>query len=85
MILNKITTGFVVQKFDSETGRCLSQEFIASDQVEWEDQKGDRIEDGMCGLEREGFYFPLKMKQPDYEGPREQEHDCNGNETDGDH
>jgi hypothetical protein len=40
MILNKTTTGFVVQKFDSETGRCLAQEFVASDQVEWGDQQG---------------------------------------------
>jgi hypothetical protein len=31
MILRKITTGFVVQKFDSETGRCLSQEFVAGE------------------------------------------------------
>ena len=65
MILSKTTTGFVVQKFDSETGRCLSQEFVASDQVEWEDQKGNPIEDGQYGLDLEGFYFPLDMKQPE--------------------
>lgn len=34
MIVRKITTGFVVQEFDEETGRCLTQEFIAGDQVE---------------------------------------------------
>ena len=65
MIVNKTTTGFVVQKFDSETGRCLSQEFIASDQVEWEDQKGERIEDGQYGIDLEGCYYPLDMKQPE--------------------
>jgi hypothetical protein len=65
MILNKTTTGFVVQKFDSETGRCLSQEFVASDQVEWEYQKGDPIEDGMYGIDLEGLYFPADMKQPE--------------------
>jgi hypothetical protein len=65
MILNKTTTGFVVQKFDAETGRCVSQEFIASDQVEWEDQQGDRIEDGQYGIDLEGLYFPLDMKQPE--------------------
>lgn len=65
MILNKTTSGFVVQKFESETGGCLSQEFVASDQVEWQDQKGDPIEDGQHGLDLEGFYFPLDMKQPE--------------------
>lgn len=65
MILNKTTTGFVVQKFDSETGRCLSQEFVASDQVEWEDQKGEPIEDGQYGIDTEALYWPLDMKQPE--------------------
>lgn len=65
MILNKITTGFVVQKFDSDTGRCLSQEFVAGDQVEWEDQAGNAVEDGQCGIDLEGLYFPPDMKQPE--------------------
>jgi hypothetical protein len=65
MILNKITTGFVVQKFDSETGRCLSQEFVAGDQVEWEDQAGNAVEDGQYGIDLEGLYCPLEMKQPE--------------------
>ena len=65
MVLNKITTGFVVQQFDADTGRCISQEFVASDQVEWKDQKGDRIEDGQYGIDLEGLYWPLDMKQPE--------------------
>ena len=40
-------------------------EFVASDQVEWEDQKGDSIEDGMYGIDLEGLYYPLDMKQPE--------------------
>jgi hypothetical protein len=58
MILTKTMPGVVVQKFDSETGRCISQEFVAGNPVEFMDPKGDRIEDGMYGLEPEGFYFP---------------------------
>jgi hypothetical protein len=65
MNLSKITTGFVVQKFDSDTGRCISQEFVAGEQVEWEDQKGNPIEDGQCGIDLEGLYFPAEMKQPE--------------------
>jgi hypothetical protein len=65
MILKKITAGFVVQTFDADSGRCVSQEFVASDQVEFEDQKGDRIEDGQYGIALEGLYWPLEMKQPE--------------------
>ena len=65
MILTKTTPGMVVQKFDSETGRCISQEFVAGDQVEFTDQKGNRIEDGQCGIDLEGLYWPAEMKQPD--------------------
>lgn len=37
----KITTGFVIQDFNDD-GRCISQEFIASDDVQWEDENGDQ-------------------------------------------
>jgi hypothetical protein len=36
-------------------------------------------------MDLEGFYFPLDMKQPDYEGPEEQAHDSNDKETVGSH
>jgi hypothetical protein len=65
MILNKTTTGFIVQKFDSESGRCISQEFVAGDQVVWEDQRGNSIEDGQYGIDLEGFYYPAELKQPE--------------------
>lgn len=41
--VNKITPGFVVQTFDIATGKCLSQEFVASDQVDYEDEDGEAI------------------------------------------
>jgi hypothetical protein len=65
MIVSKITTGFVVQKFDADTGRCISQEFVAGDQVEYEDQAGNPVEDGQYGIDLEGLYWPLDMKQPE--------------------
>lgn len=65
MNVRKITPGFVVQQFDAETGRCLSQEFVAGDQVEWEDRQGNAISDGDFGIDLEGLYHPLEMKQPE--------------------
>ena len=44
---NKVTTGFVVQKYrKNSTGkfRCVHQEFIAGDDVQFENLKGDPIE-----------------------------------------
>ena len=44
---NKVTTGFVVQKYrKNSTGKftCVNQEFIAGDDVQFENLKGDSIE-----------------------------------------
>lgn len=41
--IKKITTGFVVQEFDTETKQFISQEFIAGDDVEFENEIGERV------------------------------------------
>ena len=44
---NKVTTGFVVQKYrKNSTGqfKCTHQEFVAGDDVQFENLKGDSIE-----------------------------------------
>ncbi len=53
----KIITGYVMQHFN-EQGVCTSQEFVASDQVDWEDEFGRHIE------EPEHTYCPMNMEQP---------------------
>jgi hypothetical protein len=65
MIVHKVTTGFVMQEFETDTGRCLSQQFIAEDEVEWADRQGNLVSDGDFGIDLEGLYFPLEMKQPE--------------------
>lgn len=39
MLINKITTGFVIQTFDTEKGKYVSQEFVAGDQVDYEEKE----------------------------------------------
>ena len=40
MKINKITPGFVIQTYDTKTGRCVEQSFIAGeDDVAYEDKK----------------------------------------------
>ena len=43
MIINKITTGFVIQTFNTETKQFVSQEFKAADDVTWEDENGNSV------------------------------------------
>jgi len=57
MIVNKATTGFVIQKFDMETRQFICQEFIAGDEVDFENEDGDPVESF-------DEYLPFNMKQP---------------------
>jgi hypothetical protein len=57
MIVNKTTTGFVVQKFDTETRKFIGHEFIAADEVDFEDEDGEPVESF-------DEYLPFDMKQP---------------------
>lgn len=53
---NKITYGFVVQSFNDE-GQCMRQDFVAGDEVNWEDDVGNPIDE-------EDFYESYDMVQP---------------------
>ena len=44
MKINKITPGFVIQSYDTDTGRCIGQEFVAGDHVQYEDDIGLPVE-----------------------------------------
>lgn len=43
MILNKITTGFVIQSFDTDKQEFVNQTFVAGDQVDYETEDGEPI------------------------------------------
>lgn len=56
--MKKITVGFVIQNYNDE-GKCISQEFVAGDHVDWEDDEGE-IE-----IDEPDFPdFPMDMIQP---------------------
>jgi len=57
--VNKITIGFVIQKYDTETGLCVEQSFVAGDQVDYEDTDGTPVE------WQEDNYQPFNMVQPE--------------------
>lgn len=62
MILTKITPGFVSQRYDTETGEWLDQEFVAGTHVDWEDEYGEAIDP--CKMEGDEPYLRFEMKQP---------------------
>jgi hypothetical protein len=41
MIINKVTVGTVVQSYDTILKKFVSQEFVAADEVTWENQRGE--------------------------------------------
>jgi hypothetical protein len=57
MLIKKITTGFVVQTFDTKTDQWVKQEFIAGDS-EFEGPSGNAIDP------INDIYLPFDMKQP---------------------
>ncbi len=60
-LIKKITTGFVVQVFDTEKNRFVSQEFVAGDQVDVENENGEPTENETL----DKTYLPFEMKQPE--------------------
>lgn len=64
MQINKITVGFVIQTFDTNSRKYTSQEFIAGDDVQYE-QDGAPV-DAKLMEDEDGTepYLPFTMKQP---------------------
>jgi hypothetical protein len=72
MIINKVTIGFVIQQFDTETRRFVRQDFIAEDDHTWETEDGDgfnlmnerhsELVYGQGGVDEPSL--ALEMKQP---------------------
>ena len=70
MIINKITTGFVIQQFDTDKKVYINQEFIAGDDVNYETVDGNPMDDdemetfNFGPLAEEEPYLPFEMIQP---------------------
>lgn len=61
MIINKVITGYVVQSYDTETNEYINQAFIASDEVEYETEDGDSV--NQDEIDKVG-YLSFDMVQP---------------------
>lgn len=59
MLVKKICEGYVIQTFDTDTKQWVSQEFIASGEVEYEDENEEPID-----AFDDDTYLPYNMEQP---------------------
>lgn len=69
MIIYKITTGFVIQTFDTDKSAYIEQVFVAGNPVDYEDVEGNHLSDDLMrekgfGPHTEEPYLPFEMVQP---------------------
>ena len=67
MLINKVTTGFVVQVFDTDKGRFVSQNFIAGE-CAYEDRRGKPVAPSLLLVAGEDATLPFEMVQPEDSG-----------------
>lgn len=64
MLISKITAGFVIQIFDTEKQQFVSQEFVAGDQIDFEDAEGNPMDSGLLKVDGIEKALAFEMKQP---------------------
>jgi hypothetical protein len=66
MKINKITTGFVIQTYDTELQKWTGQEFVAGTETDYEEAGTERILDpAEIWPKSDEPYLPFDMRQPD--------------------
>ncbi len=64
MLINKVTTGFVVQVFDTDKRCFVSQSFLPG-QCAYEDRRGNPVDPNLLVVDDEEATLPFEMVQPD--------------------
>ena len=64
MLINKVTTGFVVQVFDTDKRCFVSQSFVAGE-CAYEDRHGEPVEPSLLVVNGEEAALAFEMVQPD--------------------
>lgn len=62
MIISKVTTGFVIQQYDTNTDAWVSQQFVADPHYYYEDKFGKAVNSEIMGDPEP--YLPFDMVQP---------------------
>lgn len=67
MKIQKITPGYVVQIFDTDTKRYVSQEFVAGSDVDYDNMQGEPVDPMEVEMQEDDGtepYLPFNMVQP---------------------
>ena len=64
MLINKVTSGFVVQVFDTDKRCFVSQNFLPGECV-YEDRRGNAVDPNLLVIDGEEATLPFEMVQPD--------------------
>ena len=64
MLINKVTTGFIVQVFDTDRRCFVSQNFVPGECV-YEDRWGKPVDPSLLVVDGEEATLPFEMVQPD--------------------
>ena len=64
LLINKVTTGFVVQVFDTDKRCFVSQNFVPGECV-YEDRRGKLVDPSLLVVDGEEVTLPFGMVQPD--------------------
>lgn len=66
MKINKFTSGFVIQTFDTDKNNWVSQEFISDDSsYDYETENGESVDpEVVMGESQEEPYLSYEMRQP---------------------
>ena len=64
MLINKLTTGFVVQVFDTDKRYFVSQNFVPGE-CAYEDRRGKPVDPSLLVVDGEEATLPFEMVQPD--------------------
>jgi hypothetical protein len=61
MLIHKITSGYVVQMFDTKLGKFIDQQFVAGDECSYEDEDGDSVDSNLLEVDGKEVYLPFDM------------------------
>lgn len=65
MLIKKISAADVIQVFDTELMKFVSQELVVANEVEYEDEDGNPLSDDLIEETFHRYYLPFEMVQPD--------------------
>jgi hypothetical protein len=64
VLVHKVTVGFVIQVFDTELKRFVSQAFVAGEDCQYEDEEGVPVCSEALEVDGKEVLLPFDMVQP---------------------